>query len=96
MAQWVKDLALSFQQLGSLLRHRFDSWPRNFYMPQVWPKKYFSNVLSGMTPCGISIWDSSSGFCGVSRVDGTARLRLEQQPLSFDTKVNRVTVTTIN
>ena len=35
VAQWVKDLALSLQQLESLLWHRFDPWPRNFYMPQV-------------------------------------------------------------
>ena len=27
MAQWVKDLVLSLQQLGSLLRHGFDPWP---------------------------------------------------------------------
>ena len=28
VAQWVKDLALSLQQLGSLLGPRFDLWPR--------------------------------------------------------------------
>ena len=39
MAQWVKDLALSLQQLGSLLWHMLDLWPRNFHMPQVQPKK---------------------------------------------------------
>ena len=27
MAQQVKDLALSLQWLGSLLRHGFDAWP---------------------------------------------------------------------
>ena len=27
MAQWVKDVALSLWQLGSLLRHKFDPWP---------------------------------------------------------------------
>ena len=27
---WVKDLALSLQQLRLLLWHRFDSWPREF------------------------------------------------------------------
>ena len=31
VAQWVKDLVLS------LLWHRFDPWPGNFYMP--WPKE---------------------------------------------------------
>ena len=33
MAQWVKDLVLSLQQLRSLLWHGFDPWPRNFHMP---------------------------------------------------------------
>ena len=28
MAKWVKDLALSLQQLRLLLWHRFDPWPR--------------------------------------------------------------------
>ena len=28
MAQWVKDPALPLQQLGSLLLHRFNPWPR--------------------------------------------------------------------
>ena len=35
MAWWVKDLAVSLQQLGSLLWYRFDPWLGNFYMPQV-------------------------------------------------------------
>ena len=45
MAQQVKDLVLSPQQLGLLLWcrfnpcPRFDPWPRNFHMPWVWPKK---------------------------------------------------------
>ena len=39
MAQWVKDPALSLQQLGLLLWHGFDPWPGNFRMPQVRPKK---------------------------------------------------------
>ena len=39
VAQWVKDLALSLQQRSSLLRHRFDAWPRNFHMPHMGPKK---------------------------------------------------------
>ena len=33
MVEWVKDPALS------LLWCRFDSWPRNFCMPQVWQKE---------------------------------------------------------
>ena len=36
VAQWVKDPMSSLQQLGSLLWHRFDPWPRNFYMPWAW------------------------------------------------------------
>ena len=37
--QWVKDLMLSRQWLESLLWHRFDPWPGNFYMPWVWQRK---------------------------------------------------------
>ena len=33
MAQWVKDLALSLQWLGSLLWCRFDSWPWDWGLP---------------------------------------------------------------
>ena len=33
-----KDSALSLQWLRSLLWHRFDPWPRNFHVPQTWPK----------------------------------------------------------
>ena len=39
MAQWVKDPVLSLLWLRLLLWRRFDPWPRNFDMPQVWPKK---------------------------------------------------------
>ena len=39
MVQWVKNLALSLQWLGSLLWHRFDSWPGNFHTSRAWPKK---------------------------------------------------------
>jgi len=38
VAQQVRDLALSLQQLGSRLWHWFDPWPGNFHMPQTWPK----------------------------------------------------------
>ena len=38
MAQWVKDLALSLQQIGLLLCCWFDSWSGNFHMLQVQPK----------------------------------------------------------
>ena len=39
MSQWVKDLALSLQQLKSLLWHQFNPLPRNFYMLWAQPKK---------------------------------------------------------
>ena len=39
VVQWVKDLALSLQQLRSPLCLGFNHWPRNFHMPQVWPQK---------------------------------------------------------
>ena len=39
MAQWVKDLALSLQWLGSLLWHELDPEPGNFHMLQAQPKK---------------------------------------------------------
>ena len=34
MAQWVKDLALLLLCLRSLLRLRFNPWPRNFHRLQ--------------------------------------------------------------
>ena len=37
--QQVKNLALSLQQLGSLLWHGFDPWPGKFFMLQAQPKK---------------------------------------------------------
>ena len=39
VAQWVKDPMLSLQQLGLLLWHGFDPWPKNFHMARVQPKK---------------------------------------------------------
>lgn len=33
----AKAPALSLQQLGLLLQHRLHPWPRNIYMPWVWP-----------------------------------------------------------
>ena len=39
VAQQVTDPALSLQQLGSLLWHRFDPWPGNFHMLQMWQNK---------------------------------------------------------
>ena len=39
VVQLGKDLMLSLQWLGSLLWCRFNPWPKNFHMPQAWPKK---------------------------------------------------------
>ena len=39
VAQQVKDLAKSLQQLGLLLWHGFDPWPRNLHMSWVWGGK---------------------------------------------------------
>ena len=39
MAQWVKDLALTLLWLGLLLWRRFNTWPGNFCMFWVQPKK---------------------------------------------------------
>ena len=39
LAQWVKDLVLSLQQLELLPWHGFDPWPGNFHMPQTRPQK---------------------------------------------------------
>ena len=38
VAQQVKDLVLSLQQLGLLLWHESDPWPGNFHMLWVQPK----------------------------------------------------------
>ena len=38
VAQWVKDLALSLQQLGSLLWQGFSYWPRNIHMSRACPR----------------------------------------------------------
>lgn len=39
MAQWVKDLALSLQQLRLLLWCRFSPWPSEFNMPRADQRK---------------------------------------------------------
>ena len=49
MSQWVKDPALSLQQLGSLPWHRFDSWPGNLYMRGRRQKKKVCMFLKLMT-----------------------------------------------
>ena len=44
LVQWVKDLALSLQQLCLLLWCGFDPWPGNFYMQQVLHKETKTNT----------------------------------------------------
>lgn len=39
VVQRIMDLVLSLQRLGSLLRHGFETWPRNTHMQWVQPKK---------------------------------------------------------
>ena len=39
VVEGVEDLALSLQQLRSLLWRGFDPWPGNIHMLQLWPKK---------------------------------------------------------
>ena len=55
MAQRVKDPVLSLQQLGSLLWHRFDSWPRNFHMPWAQPGKLFFSLSAELNLCRPSV-----------------------------------------
>ena len=56
VTQWVKDLALS------LLWRGFDSWPRNFHMPWMCPKKRTKQTGSYRIPpqfefCGLYLLD---------------------------------------
>ena len=44
VAQWIKDPALSLQQLRLLLWLRFSPWPENFYILQVQPKGQNNNM----------------------------------------------------
>ena len=46
----VKDLALSFPWLGSLLWHGFEPWPRNFCMPWARPKQKTPNKQTNKKP----------------------------------------------
>ena len=39
VGQWVKDLALSLQRLGSLLCPGLNPWSRNFHRLWMWPKR---------------------------------------------------------
>ena len=53
VAQWVKDLALSLQQLRLLLWCMFSPWPEKFHMLQTWPKKKKKECSFGFL--GISV-----------------------------------------
>ena len=48
LTQWVKDLALSLQWS----RSKFDLWPRNLHMPQVWPEK--TNKQNRVFSCSLA------------------------------------------
>ena len=61
MTQWVKDPALSLQQLGLLLWCRFDPWPGNLHMPQVWPPQKRVSIITLFT---IRIGVEMSSHCG--------------------------------
>lgn len=39
MAQWVKEPALSLQQLVLLMGYGFGPWPGNLHIQSAWPKK---------------------------------------------------------
>ena len=49
MEKQAKDMVLSLLWLGSLLWHRFDSWPWNFHMLQACPppQKRLRNTVRG-------------------------------------------------
>ena len=74
LVPWVKDLALSLQQLGSLLWCGFSPLPGNFHTPQVWPKK--------RVPCWLSelrIWRC---HCSCSRYScgmGTGKRKIRNK-----------------
>ena len=42
VAQWVKGLVLLQLWDRLLLWLGFSPWPRNFHMPQVWPKEFYT------------------------------------------------------
>ena len=46
MVQWVSNLALSLQQLGSLMWYRFDPYPKNLSHSMGKPKKQTNKNLS--------------------------------------------------
>ena len=50
MAQQVKDVVLSLQQLGSSLWLGLDPWPGNFHMSQARPKKKVSFQNAALSP----------------------------------------------
>ena len=57
MVQQVKDLSLSLEQLWSLLWPGFNPWPRDFHMPQAWPKKFVKNSPVKPSDLAFKLWD---------------------------------------
>ena len=46
LVQWVKDLVLLLLWQRVQLWLKFDSWPGNFQVPQVWMKKKRKEIIS--------------------------------------------------
>ena len=51
VVHWLKNLALSLLQLGSLLWHRFEPWPGNFHMLWVPSKKKKTKTKTKKQSC---------------------------------------------
>ena len=66
MAQRVKDRVLSLQWFGLLPWLRFNSWPRNFHMPQTQPKKKNKQIHLEIL---ISQTHSLSNICNQGKLD---------------------------
>ena len=65
VVQWVKDLALSLQQLSCLLWNGFNPWPRNFQLPHALAvakkkKQKRCSLILGRAPCLPSLHPQSN------------------------------------
>ena len=81
MVLWVKDLALSLQQLESLLWCSFDPWPGDFHMAWVQEKKVFkynyhaSKINNDFFLLWLHLWHMEVSGLGVE-------LELQLRPMS--------------
>ena len=73
VAQWVKDPALSPLWLGSLLWHRFHTWPRNFPCAMGMAKKQTCVRRTGRANICV-IWDSFLSQLFICKLLGLWRL----------------------